>query len=459
MPSDMLQTGNSPPAAPAVQQPVAAQNSTPAVLQPNLPFGMVPGDMMPSDMLQTGNSPPAAPAVQQPVAAQNSTPAVPQPNLPFGIVPGNFTGRAVDPTTAATMAYINSMTPEQLNEFNYMSGERANKNADGSFSSYNVADGGRDSGFFGVLDDLAPILTMAGAGAVLGPEIFGMFGTGAGAATGATTGAQTAGLVASQALPVAAGELPAIISTASTLPALTGSALAGAGAGGVAGGLYDTGSLQASINPPDPINTGSAPKPNYNSDLSQYTPSNMTSRYLMANGWNPTAADIAGSSVQGGLVSTARGQDPLMGMLYGGAGGAIGAGINATGLPAYVSNALNGGAWGNAAGSAVRGTLQGGLMGGIFNNGNFGQGALHGLEGSVAGSAGRAVNNALDGGWLGNTVGGAVGGGLNSIFRGTPIGQGVGLGVLSNDLGYGLHQAAPYLRGLVPNRVANAFNG
>lgn len=347
-----------------------------------------------------------------------------------------------------------------------------------------------DNSFLG---KLAPILTMAGLGAVLGPEIFGMVGTGTGAATGATTGAETAGLAASGALPIAAGELAPIVSTASTLPALTGSALAGAGAGsvaglaagelpaitstastlpsvsgsaltgagagGVAGGLYDTGSLQANINPPDPINTGSAPKPNYNSDLSQYTPSNMTSRYLMANGWNPTAADIAGSSVQGGLVSTARGQDPLMGMLYGGAGGAIGAGINATGLPAYVSNALNGGAWGNAAGSAVRGTLQGGLMGGIFNNGNFGQGALHGLEGSVAGSAGRAVNNALDGGWLGNTVGGAVGGGLNSIFRGTPIGQGVGLGVLSNDLGYGLHQAAPYLRGLVPNRVANAFNG
>ena len=432
--------------------------------QPNLPFGLVPGEMMPSDMLQTGNSPPAAPAVQQPVAAQNSTPDVPQPNLPFGMVPGDRSGSKAGSLeeqqfTQNYQAWYDSMTPEQQKSFEYMSGERANKNADGSFSSYNVADGGRDSGFFGVLDDLAPILTMAGAGAVLAPAVFGMFGTGTGAATGAATGAQTAGLVASQALPVAAGELPAIISTASTLPALTGSALAGAGAGGVAGGLYDTGSLQASINPPDPINTGSAPKPNYNSDLSQYTPSNMTSRYLMANGWNPTAADIAGSSVQGGLVSTARGQDPLMGMLYGGAGGAIGAGINATGLPAYVSNALNGGAWGNAAGSAVRGTLQGGLMGGIFNNGNFGQGALHGLEGSVAGSAGRAVNNALDGGWLGNTVGGAVGGGLNSIFRGTPIGQGVGLGVLSNDLGYGLHQAAPYLRGLVPNRVANAFNG
>jgi hypothetical protein len=372
--------------------------------------------------------------------------------------------------------YLRNLPPDQAQkqQANYNAAALQHFSPDSGFSK-----------FIGALD-LAILGTVLG-GAAFGPAL------GTGATTATTTGAETAGLAASEALPLvaselpaitvtgstlpaitgsalagagagsvaglAAGELPAITSTASTLPSVSGSALTGAGAGGVAGGLYDIGSLQANINPPDPINTGSAPKPNYNSDLSQYTPSNMTSRYLMANGWNPTAANIAGSSVQGGLVSTARGQDPLMGMLYGGAGGAIGAGINATGLPAYVSNALNGGAWGNAAGSAVRGTLQGGLMGGIFNNGNFGQGALHGLEGSVAGSAGRAVNNALDGGWLGNTVGGAVGGGLNSIFRGTPIGQGVGLGVLSNDLGYGLHQAAPYLRGLVPNRVANAFNG
>ena len=439
MPSDMLQTGNSPPAAPAVQQPVAAQNSTPA-RDPLAPW--VPGT--PYDAMAAYTASQALIPSVDPLP-----PGFPTPNLPFGMVAGDRTGSKFDPSSNATMAYINSMPPELAKEVDWLGNGGARSGTDMNGNAI-------DNSFLG---KLAPILTMAGLGAALGPEIFGMFGTGTGAATGAATGAQTAGLVASQALPVAAGELPAIISTASTLPALTGSALAGAGAGGIAGGLYDTGSLQASINPPDPINTGSAPKPNYNSDLSQYTPSNMTSRYLMANGWNPTAADIAGSSVQGGLVSTARGQDPLMGMLYGGAGGAIGAGINATGLPAYVSNALNGGAWGNAAGSAVRGTLQGGLMGGIFNNGNFGQGALHGLEGSVAGSAGRAVNNALDGGWLGNTVGGAVGGGLNSIFRGTPIGQGVGLGVLSNDLGYGLHQAAPYLRGLVPNRVANAFNG
>jgi len=272
----------------------------------------------------------------------------------------NDVSAPVNPELAAFMnQYTSSMLPGMTNQqqIDYM---RANPDAANKIQSGMWQAAQEKFNPDSTFSKIAGALALAGvavplAGVALGPAL------GAGAAT---TGAETAGLAASEALPAAAGELEAVTSFA---PAITGgSALAGAG--GVLGGLYDTGSLQASnvsqgVSTDGPNNLGNytstAPRvapvsggaipttgastaaaiaagsgspeisntpfnPNYKFNLNDYTPSNLTSRYLMANGASPTAAKLGGAGVTAGLLAASSGgggSAPATGYNYGNSSG------------------------------------------------------------------------------------------------------------------------------------------
>ena len=272
--------------------------------------------------------------------------AVPQPNLPFGMVPGDRSGSKAGSLedqqfTQNYQAWYDSMTPEQQKSFEYMSGERANKNADGSFSYYNVADAGKESGFFGFLDKLAPFLVEAGLAATLGPELLGAFGGGilGSAGTGAVLGAADSALTGQD---IGKGALTGFAGGG------LGSALGGVGksiSGAVGGGTIgdflskiSTNAIsQATMAGVQGKDVGKALESGALSGFFQ-TLSKDAIKAIVPDNTPGYLSSAAAGAVGGAITGAVKGQDPLASALGGAASSELGYQLSQLGSSAGLSN-------------------------------------------------------------------------------------------------------------------------